>query len=69
MPNPARQQKITRTRLLEVSVSPLTLRLRWRWQVKAGDEVIAEGFEKGKIEARFEGNSAMFLILASGWNP
>jgi predicted lipid carrier protein YhbT len=57
----------SRTRLLEVSVSPL--QLRWRWQVKAGDEVIVEGFAKGKIEARFRGNSAMFLLLALGWNP
>jgi hypothetical protein len=59
----------SRTRLLEVSVSPLPLRLRWRWQVRAGDEVIAEGVEKGQIEARCRGNSAMFLLLASGWNP
>jgi predicted lipid carrier protein YhbT len=53
------------TRLLEVSVSRVPL--RWRWQVKAGDKVIAEGFEKGKLEARFKGNSTMFLLLAAGW--
>jgi hypothetical protein len=55
------------TRLLEVSVSRVPLRQRWRWQVKAGDKLIAEGFEKEKIKARFEGNNAMFLLLASGW--
>jgi hypothetical protein len=55
------------TRLLEVSVSRVPLRQRWRWQVKAGDKVIAEGFEKGKLEARFKGNSTMFLLLAAGW--
>ena len=55
------------TRLLEVSVTPLALRWRWRWQVKAGDEVIAEGVENRQIKAQFEGSSAMFLMLAEGW--
>jgi len=32
-------------------------------------ESIANGFEPGEIEARFEGYNAMFLLLAAGWDP
>jgi hypothetical protein len=57
----------SRIRLLEVSVTPFTPP-SWGWQVNAGEEVVAEGFAAGQIEARFEGNNAMFLLLAAGWN-
>jgi hypothetical protein len=30
--------------------------------------MIANGFEDGQKEARFEGKRAMFLLLAAGWN-
>jgi hypothetical protein len=30
-------------------------------------EMIANGFEDGQIEARVEGQRAMFLLLAAGW--
>jgi hypothetical protein len=56
----------SRSRLLELSLTSTPH--RWVWQVRCGDDVIAEGFEKGQIEARFEGYNAMFLLLASGWN-
>jgi hypothetical protein len=32
-------------------------------------ELIANGFENGRVEARFEGYDAMFQLLAAGWNP
>jgi hypothetical protein len=35
--------------------------------VKAGDAVVAQGFEKGRLEAKFEGYNAMFQLLAAGW--
>jgi hypothetical protein len=56
-----------RARLLEVSITPLTPP-KWGWQVKAGEEVIAEGFENGQIKAAFEGYDAMFQLLAEGWS-
>jgi hypothetical protein len=40
----------------------------WRWHVHAGEKALSSGFENGQIEATFEGHTAMFLILASGWN-
>jgi hypothetical protein len=57
-----------RTNLLEVSVTPFTPR-KWGWRVSSGEEVVAEGFEDGRIEARFEGYNAMFQLLAAGWTP
>jgi hypothetical protein len=54
--------------MLEVSVTA-DRPSRWEWQVISGGEVIANGFEKGRIEARFEGYNAMFLLLAAGWAP
>jgi hypothetical protein len=58
-----------RSRMLEVKVSHLEQMPRWEWQVVSNGEVLANGFENGAAEARFEGYSAMFLLLASGWNP
>jgi hypothetical protein len=58
----------SRTRMLEVSVMP-DRPPRWEWQVTSNDEVLANGFENGQVEARFEGYNAMFLLLAAGWNP
>jgi hypothetical protein len=57
----------SRTRMLEVSVTPCPT--RWEWQVTYNGEAIANGFEAGQLEARFEGYNAMFLLLAAGWNP
>ena len=54
--------------MLEVSVKP-DRPPRWEWQVSFDGEMIANGFEDGRIEAQFEGNNAMFLLLAAGWNP
>jgi hypothetical protein len=42
---------------------------RWEWQVTSNGEMIANGFEDGRIEAKFEGYDAMFLLLAAGWAP
>jgi hypothetical protein len=57
----------SRTRLLEVLVEPFAPP-RWGWQVKAGSDVVAEGFENGQMEARFEGYNALFQLLAAGWD-
>jgi hypothetical protein len=57
----------SRTRMLEVSVTP-DRPPRWQWQVTSLDHVLANGFAKGQVEARFEGYSAMFLLLAAGWD-
>jgi hypothetical protein len=54
-----------RSRMLEVTVSnhpPL-----WKWEVTSNGEMIANGFESGQVEAKFEGYNAMFLLLAEGW--
>jgi hypothetical protein len=56
----------TRLRMLEVSVTP-DRPPRWEWQVTSNGEVIANGFENGQIEARFEGYNAMFQLLAARW--
>ena len=42
---------------------------RWEWQLTCDGKLIANGFENGRIQARFEGYSAMFQLLAAGWNP
>ena len=55
-----------RARLLDVTVKP-DRPPRWEWQVTSNGEMIANGFEDGQIEARFEGYNAMFLLLAAGW--
>jgi hypothetical protein len=57
-----------RSGMLEVSVKPDRLP-RWEWQVSFNGEIIANGFKDGRIEAQFEGNNAMFLLLAAGWHP
>ena len=57
-----------RSRMLEVSVM-LDRPQRWEWQVTSNGEMIANGFEDGQVEAKFEGYNAMFLLLAAGWNP
>jgi hypothetical protein len=31
--------------------------------------MVANGVEGEQIAAKFEGNNAMFLLLAAGWNP
>jgi hypothetical protein len=52
-------------KLLEVAVierDPTS----WEWQVEYNGRILVCGFEKTKLEARFAGNDAMFLILASG---
>ena len=55
-----------RSRMLEVSVTHQ--RPQWEWEVTSNGETIANGFEDGQVEARFEGYNAMFLLLAAGWN-
>jgi hypothetical protein len=55
------------TRMLEVSVTPCPP--RWEWEVNSDGEPIANGFEAGQMEAKFEGYNAMFLLLAAGWAP
>jgi hypothetical protein len=41
---------------------------RWQWEVTSNGEMIANGFEDGRTEAKFEGYNAMFLLLAAGWD-
>ncbi len=56
-----------RCHMLEVKVMP-NRPPRWEWQVVCDGEMIANGFEYERMEARFEGQRAMFLLLAAGWN-
>jgi hypothetical protein len=42
---------------------------KWEWEVSSGGEMVANGFEREHIAARFEGYNAMFHLLAAGWNP
>jgi hypothetical protein len=60
--------EISRAHMLDVSVKA-DRPPRWEWQVTFNGEMIANGFADGRIEARFEGYNAMFLLLAAGWNP
>jgi hypothetical protein len=57
-----------RSSLLEIPVIP-DRPPRWEWRVTFDDVIIANGFEDGQGEARFEGYNAMFLLLAAGWKP
>jgi hypothetical protein len=56
-----------RSSMLEVSVTHQPP--RWERQVTCNGGMVANGFEREKIAARFEGNNAMFLLLAAAWNP
>jgi hypothetical protein len=41
---------------------------RWEWQVCDSDGVqIMHGREKSRAEARYQGNRALFTLLAGGW--
>jgi hypothetical protein len=53
--------------MLEVAVTNHPA--KWEWEVFSGDEVVANGFEREQVAARFEGYNAMFQLLAAGWNP
>lgn len=55
-----------RSHLLDVTVTHTPP--RWEWDVSANGESIANGFEKDRVAAKFKGYSAMFMLLASGWN-
>jgi hypothetical protein len=42
----------------------------WEWRVYNSDGVqIMHGREKTRAEARYQGNRALFSLLASGWKP
>jgi len=58
----------SRTRLLEISVTP-DRPPRWEWRVTCDGDLIAVGFENDRFEARFEGYDAMLQLLAAGWRP
>jgi hypothetical protein len=57
-----------RSRMLEVVVTA-DQPPRWEWQVRSNGTMIANGFADEREKAKFEGNRAMFLLLAAGWNP
>lgn len=43
---------------------------RWEWQVWNCDGVqMMRGREKTRAEARYQGNRALFRLLAIGWRP
>jgi hypothetical protein len=63
-----RRMEKYRSQMLEVSVTACPPG-RWEWEVTSNGEMIANGFENGRLEAKFEGYNAMFLLLAAGWNP
>jgi hypothetical protein len=56
-----------RSRMFEVTVTNHPP--KWEWEVSSGDEMVANGFEREQIAARFEGYNAMFRLLAAGWIP
>jgi hypothetical protein len=56
------------TALLEVDVVQRDV-ASWEWRVRSGDDVHVCGFEQTQLAARFAGNDARFLILASGRHP
>jgi hypothetical protein len=56
-----------RSRMLEVTVTNRPP--KWEWEVSSRGEMVACGVEGEQIAAKFEGYSAMFLLLAAGWNP
>jgi hypothetical protein len=62
-----RRMEKYRSHMLEVKVSNHPP--QWKWEVSSNGEMIANGFEREQIAARFEGYNAMFLLLAAGWNP
>jgi hypothetical protein len=55
------------SRMLEVTVTHYPP--QWEWEVSSNGGMIANGFEREQIAAKFEGYDAMFLLLAAGWNP
>jgi hypothetical protein len=56
---------LSHTPLLEVDVVQRGV-ASWEWKVYSGDNVHVCGFEQTGLAARFAGNDARFLILASG---
>jgi hypothetical protein len=56
-----------RSRMLEVVVTA-DQPPHWEWQVRSNGTMIANGFANDREMAKFDGYSAMFLLLASGWN-
>jgi hypothetical protein len=62
-----RRMEKYRSRMLEVTVTNHPP--KWEWEVSSGGEMVANGFEREQIAARFEGYNAMFRLLAAGWNP
>ena len=59
-----RRMKKYRSRMLEVTVTNHPP--RWEWEVSSGDEMIANGFEREQIAAKFEGYNGMFHLLPAG---
>jgi hypothetical protein len=51
--------------LLEVDVIQRGI-ASWEWSVRSGEDVQVCGFEQTMPAARFAGNDALFLMLASG---
>ena len=39
---------------------------QWEWEVTFNGEMVANGFEREQIAAKFEGYNALFLLLAAG---
>jgi hypothetical protein len=60
--------ELSHSKLLEVVVVGRNSN-SWEWQVQSSGRVLVCGLEKTRVEARFAGNDAMFLILAAGRNP
>jgi hypothetical protein len=56
------------TRMLDVTVVSRSSS-RWEWQVCDSGDIVMSGFERTRVLARHEGDSAMFLLLAEGWFP
>jgi hypothetical protein len=59
---------MARYRILDVTVASHGTS-RWEWRVCDSGDILMSGFERSRILAKHEGDSAMFLLLAAGWFP
>jgi hypothetical protein len=56
-----------RALILEVTIIDHGRPYGWEWQVSDRGDVIMTGFEDTREQAKYEGNSSLFRLLAAGW--
>jgi hypothetical protein len=57
--------KLIPSLLLEVGIAQRDIST-WEWWIYSGDNIHDAGFEETQLAARHAGNSARFLLFASG---